>query len=529
MNFPMRREEAWRPQFHFSPQRNWINDPNGLVYFDGEYHLFYQYNPQGATWGHMSWGHAVSADLVNWTELPVAIPEDERAMVFSGSVVVDTQNSSGFGRPGIPAMVACFTACLRKPAGRQVQDLAFSLDRGRTWTRHAANPVLEIDRDDFRDPKVFWHAATQRWVMVVVVPDLREVRFYGSTNLRNWSECSRFNAPFEGQGIWECPDLLELPSRDGRTVWMLKVDALGGHPSGDTGARIFFGHFDGYRFLADPEEDPRWADGGSDFYASLSWNHLPGSTWSTHPVWLAWMSCHRYANQLPTQPWRGAMSLPRRLLAEWEDVDPEPSASRPARGRWHLIQEVVASLETLREPAHVTPAQAVRPDQTLTLWSQRCPGLSAEVQWSLEEVPKGVQALLCLVVGDTAAGETAQSIEIGFDADRQALWIDRSQSGFLPPGDDRYAGRRSSRCRPPREGRPLSIRIWWDWSSVEILADDGRVCLTELILPSGTLQTLIVKAHGGDFRAGETTVWPLRAAEIGFASDADQARPAVGP
>jgi fructan beta-fructosidase len=285
-----------RPLYHFTPERHWINDPNGLVWFEGEYHLFYQHNPFGNEWGHMSWGHAVSTDAVNWQELAVAIAEDERVSIYSGSVVVDSDNTSGFGDGGVVPLVAIYTGCLRRPEGGQAQEVAYSLDRGRTWQPYEANPVLDLGLRDFRDPKVFWHAPTRRWVMAVVLPDDRKVLFYGSSNLIQWQFLSEFSSPFEGEGIWECPDLIPMQIPGEGERWLFKVDVFGGHPSGGTGARLFFGHFDGRHFHAEPEAAPQWADFGADFYAALSWSHLPADH---PPMWLAWMSCHLYAKHLP--------------------------------------------------------------------------------------------------------------------------------------------------------------------------------------------------------------------------------------
>lgn len=499
MSKPPTGMEPFRPQLHFSARRNWINDPNGLVWFDGEYHLFFQYNPQGNLWGHMSWGHAVSTDLLNWTELPVAIAEDERAMIFSGSVVVDHHNRSGFGHGDEPVLVACYTACLQPGAAgspRQVQDLAYSRDRGRTWTRFEGNPVLDIGLKDFRDPKVFWHEPSDRWVMVVVLPDEREARFYGSDNLKEWEELSRFSAPFEGQGIWECPDLMELPTEEGGTVWMLKVDALGGHPSGETGARLFFGSFDGRTFTPEAETAPRWADHGSDFYAALSWNNLPAEPWQGRPVWLAWMSCHRYAPQTPTDPWRGAMTLPRQLHA------------RRREGHWHLVQTMIPALKTRRSGASAMMTCLLKPGAVRPLMERYGPGLCAEVNWVIEATDAQATAVLRLVTAPAAdrAAEDDQShvVEVGYDAAAGLLYVDRSRSGLIPGGDARYAGRRSLPCRRPAPGEPLVVQVWWDWSSVEVLADGGEAALTEQCFPQGDHRRVELGARGGSVRLGAT-------------------------
>lgn len=199
-------KEMYRPQYHFTPAINWMNDPNGLVYYHGEYHLFYQYNPSGNTWGNMSWGHAVSRDLVHWTQLPVAIPQDTQEMIFSGSAVVDTNNTTGFGKPGNPALVAIYTS-VDKVTGKQSQALAYSTDGGRTFTKYAGNPVLDIGSSNFRDPKVFWYEPGHEWLMTVALSDQHKVSFYSSPDLKHWKHLSDFGPAGAAGGVWECPDL----------------------------------------------------------------------------------------------------------------------------------------------------------------------------------------------------------------------------------------------------------------------------------------------------------------------------------
>ena len=242
--------EPYRPQFHFTPERNWMNDPNGLVYYQGEYHLFFQHNPFGDTWGHMSWGHAVSRDLVHWEQLPVAIPELGDEMAFSGGVVVDRENTSGFGTVANPAMVAIYTAYT---PGKQAQALAYSTDRGRTWTRHAGNPVLDIDSNEFRDPKVFWYAPEHKWVMAVSMAQEHRIRFYSSPDLKAWTMMSDFGPANAVGGAWECPDLFPL-ALDGdptKVKWVLVVNLNPGAIAGGSGGQYFVGDFDGTRFTAD--------------------------------------------------------------------------------------------------------------------------------------------------------------------------------------------------------------------------------------------------------------------------------------
>lgn len=248
--------ETWRPQFHFTPTKNWMNDPNGMVFYDGEYHLFYQYNPFGDKWGHMSWGHAVSPDMVHWEHLPVALAEENGVMIFSGSVVVDWKNTSGFGQYGKPPLVAIYTGhYTEKPL--QNQNIAYSNDRGRTWTKFSGNPVIDIGARDFRDPKVFWHEPTSKWVMTVSLPTERKIRFYGSPNLKDWTQLSEFGPAGAVKGIWECPDLFPLKIEGSRdTKWVLIVNIGGDSIAGGSGTQYFVGEFDGKKFVLDPNQPP---------------------------------------------------------------------------------------------------------------------------------------------------------------------------------------------------------------------------------------------------------------------------------
>jgi sucrose-6-phosphate hydrolase SacC (GH32 family) len=457
----------YRPHYHFSPSQHWINDPNGLV-FDaatGLYHLFFQHNPFGNEWGHMSWGHATSADLLHWTELPLAIPEDERASIFSGSVVIDHAGTAGFGAG---AWVAVYTGCLRVPSGGQAQELAWSLDSGTTWTKYAHNPVLDLGLRDFRDPKVFWHGPTARWVMAVVLPDEHRVAFYASPNLRDWTLLSHFGPAGETRAIWECPDLIHFPAED---LWLLKVDTFEGHPGG-SGAQVWVGRFDGSRFTA--LTDAAWADHGSDFYAGLSFGGLPAGR---PPLWLAWMNQHAYAKDTPTAPWRGAMTLPRELSL----------VATPAG--WRLAQSPV-STEALRgPPRHLVGAGAID-----------AAGACCELRWELDP---GLAEVSTLNLRCGADGECTQ---VGIDHRRGLVWVDRSASG-LQPSAPHWAGRREQ-AWPAAHG-PLALHVLLDRCSVEVFSGDGLVSLTELIFPSAASLDVAVLARGGAWQRSVLSCWPL--------------------
>jgi levanase len=244
--------ETYRPQFHFTPEKNWMNDPNGLVYYEGEYHLFYQYNPNGNSWGDMSWGHAVSTDLVHWKELPLALSHDDKEMVFSGSAVVDWNNTTGFGTRKNPPMVAIYTSAY-KDGGKQAQSLAYSTDRGRTWTKCQDDPVIDIGSTEFRDPKVQWYAPAKSWLMTVSLSTEHKVRFYSSKNLKDWNQLSEFGPAGATGGVWECPDLfpLAVDGNENNTKWVLVVNINPGGIAGGSAAQYFIGDFDGKKFTAD--------------------------------------------------------------------------------------------------------------------------------------------------------------------------------------------------------------------------------------------------------------------------------------
>src|SRR5665213_1736756 len=244
--------EPFRPQYHFTPEKNWMNDPNGLVYYEGEYHLFYQYNPFGNTWGHMSWGHAVSPDMVHWKHLPLALAEADGVMIFSGSAVIDWKNTSGFGKDGRPPMVAIYTGYNTKN-NLQYQCIAYSNDKGRTWTKYSGNPVINLDSKDFRDPKVQWYEPTKSWLMTVSLSAQHKVRFYGSKKLQHWTLLSEFGPAGGTTGVWECPDLFQLPvlGTDEKR-WVLAVNMNPGSIAGGSGGQYFVGQFDDKQLTADP-------------------------------------------------------------------------------------------------------------------------------------------------------------------------------------------------------------------------------------------------------------------------------------
>ena len=414
--------ERFRPQFHFSPERNWTNDPCGLIYRNGEYHLFFQFNPFGDTWGHMSWGHAVSRDLVRWKQLPVAIPEAGGVMIYTGSSVLQGKR-----------IVSIWTADTAQK--HETQNLAFS-DDGRTWTKFPGNPVLDLNKKDFRDPRVLWHAPTKQWVMVVMLPAEYKAQFYSSPDLEHWTHLSDFGPAGVTREQWECPDFYELPV-DGNPKnmrWVLKIGTNPGHIAGGSGEQYFVGRFDGRRFTDDnPPEKSLWVDYGRDCYCEFSFNNAPAT------VALGWMSDWLYADKTPTSPWRGQMTIPRKL-----SLETTPEGIR-------LVQTPAEQLKSLRRERLATLADAT------------------DTFEFAGDVPSGRTLRIALA-----------GAELGYDPAKSEIYVDRTR------GNVEFSPKFPVRTAAPVQlhGRALKLRVFVDRSSIEVFADGGRVTLTNLVYPT---------------------------------------------
>ncbi|QZN85795.1 glycoside hydrolase family 32 protein [Cellulomonas sp. C5510] len=434
-----------RPAWHFTTADRWLNDPNGLVHADGVYHLFFQTNPHGTTWGDISWGHATSTDLVHWTEHPTAIPARDGELVFSGSAVVDHDGTAGFG-PG--ALVAVWTAA--RP-GNQSQALAWSADGGRTFTRFDGNPVLDIGSAEFRDPYVLRYGA--HWVMAVVEADRQRVALYTSPDLRGWTFASHVGPVGAVGGVWECPALLEVPVADGapgERAWVLLLSLNPGGPTGGSGMQYLVGDFDGTTFTPAPLRDgePRWLDHGHDYYAAVAWSDAP----DRRALTIGWASSWQYAAQVPTAPWRSAMSLARELRLV-----------RGADGALVLAQRPVL-------PAGA-PVHAVGPG----------PGAVALDGPAVVDVvlPRGAR----LAVRDETG---AAVLTVASDAEGLVVTRPAPAAGLDPhftvpavaplPGDD-----------------PVALRAVVDGGVVEVFTTDGLVTFCELVLPGAPLAEVVVE------------------------------------
>ena len=466
-------DPSLRPAVHFTARRNWLNDPNGLIWHDGEYHLFFQHNPEDIVWGNMSWGHAVSPDLLSWTELPLAMRYDESEHVYSGCVVSDVGNTSGLGSATQPPLVAVYTS--HDPdTRREAQSVAVSLDRGRTWERYSGNPVLDLASSDFRDPKVFRHDGV--WVMAVSLADKGVVRFYRSADLLTWDLLSDFGPAGSVDGVWECPDLIRVPIEGSdASAWVLLVSVGDGAPAGGSGMQYFVGDFDGTTFTSDGEA--RWLDQGADFYAAISYAGL------TEPVIQGWMSNWAYAREVPATEFRGSMTLPRRLS----------------------LRRSVAGLVLVQRPVGVE-----LPDPSYVLEDVTVEG----------RLPLPVAHVSARITAEFDAGSAARfgvEVRVG-DGERTMITLDRlagtvsldrSRSGV----SDFHPEFAAAHSAALGDGDVVRLEVYVDVASVEVFASGGEVVLTDQVFPSPTSTGLAVFAEGGTAVLRRLEVAPLTGGE----------------
>lgn len=417
--------EKYRPEYHHTPIYGWMNDPNGMFYKDGLWHLYYQYNPYGSMWGNMHWGHSVSKDLINWQHKPFVLVPDANGTVFSGSCVVDYNNTAGFG-PG--AIIALYTSANEV----QSQSLAYSLDNGETFHVYEGNPILTAEIPDFRDPNMFWHEATQRWILTMSAG--QEMRIYSSPNLKEWTEESRFGREYGcHSGVWECPDLFQLNIEGGKTQgkkkWVLICNINPGSPSGGSGTQYFIGNFDGHKFTPDNPKrytsgQSLWQDYGKDHYATVSFSNAPDSR---HTM-IGWMSNWQYANQVPTRQYRSANTI-------------------------------------CREPFLYYGA-----DKQIYLGSRPSPEYEGK---GLDQVIKVKGS--CTV---TLSNDEGEDFKIIYDEKSMTLTTDRSNSG-----EKSFSQDFDQLSIAPVHNRLSTLRIFVDRSSVEVFGNDGEVAITNLVFP----------------------------------------------
>lgn len=466
--------EPHRLQFHFSPQHGWMNDPNGLVYYDGNYHLFYQYYPDSTVWGPMHWGHATSTDLVHWQHQPIALYPDSLGYIFSGSAVIDTDNTSGFARGSEKTMVAIFTYhdIKKERAGRldrESQAIAFSNDQGKTWTKYAGNPVIRSKGDrDFRDPKVLWHEETKHWILPLAVGDHLEI--FSSPNLKEWVKESEFgkNEGAHG-GTWECPDLFPLRTPDGKTKWVLIQNIDRGAISGGSGTQYFIGAFDGKNFTNDNKPDSiLWLDYGPDNYAGVTWFGAPNN----RRIFIGWMSnWDDYATKVPTSTWRSAMTVPRELK-----LLSTPSGLR-------LGQQPVEELKVLNQNKTEVVAQNIT--DSLVISTQ---GIQKEITLEFDLHKSSAQSF-----GFVIANDLHEKVIVGFDKKNNEFFIDRTASGNTS-FSKKFA---KKHVAPYVSGNTLKIQALIDNSSIEVFLDDGKLAMTEIFFPTKDFSKISLFSNGG--------------------------------
>jgi len=426
-------DELYRPQVHYTPAQNWINDPNGLVFANGTYHLFYQYNPQGNQWGNMSWGHATSSDLIHWDEQAVALTRDELGDIFSGSCVIDKDNTAGFGAN---AMIALYTSA----SGVQQQSLAYSTDGGKTFNRYQGNPVIKNDDDNLRDPKVFWHAGTKQWVMALAKGWKMGVEFYGSTDLKSWHHLSTFFVPLSGRPSlqWECPDLIQIGNK-----WVLIVSVNPGGPILGSGMMYFTGDFDGTTFTADDRSYPLWLDYGMDNYAGVTWSNT-----GDRRIMIGWMNNWQYSGDVPCSPWRSAMTLPRELkLVQYE-------------GQPLLASTVVKEI-----------------DNIASSWQETNGNITA---------PDAYQLRLTIDLDKNSTISLSNGSDEHFDIDINAAARSITAHRTSASGKTSFNGTFSiPSIQAPLcvEGTSVVLDFFIDQSSVEIFTENGSMSMTNLIFP----------------------------------------------
>jgi levanase/fructan beta-fructosidase len=430
-DFDTTNREKFRPSYHHTPLYGWMNDPNGMFYKDGEWHLYYQYNPYGSLWENMTWGHSVSKDLIHWEALPLAIEADAIGTIFSGSCVVDKNNTAGFGKD---AIIAFYTSA----AESQTQSMAYSTDGGRTFTKYDKNPVVTFNAPDFRDPKVFWYEGTNRWIMMLAVG--QEMQIWSSANLKDWNKESSFGSEYGCHGgVWECPDMLKIGDK-----WVLICNINPGGPFGGSATQYFVGDFDGKKFTCESmPKVTKWLDYGNDHYATVSFSNAPDGRITV----LAWMSNWQYANQVPTKQFRSANSIARDL------------------GLFKDGEETYVSVTPSKEMLAVRGAKIKKPSATCEI---------------IVDV-KGTMEL-------TLSNAKGEQVVMNYDAQKQTFAMDRTKSG-----DSSFSEAFSATTVAHTHGIMKQLRIFIDNCSIEAFASDGKMAMTNLVFPNEPYNNIKVK------------------------------------
>ena len=472
--------EKYRPSYHHTPAYGWMNDPNGMFYKDGVYHLYFQYNPYGSMWGNMHWGHSTSTDLVNWKNEGVAIAPDAIGTIFSGSCVVDHNNTSGFGEG---AVVAFYTSAKQTPWGDcQTQSMAYSLDNGKTFIKYENNPILTSSEKDFRDPKVFWYAPKEHWVMMLAVGQHMEI--YSSKNLKDWTKESEFG---EGHGchggVWECPDLVELPVEGTKEKkWVLICNINPGGPFGGSATQYFVGDFDGSTFTNNYPEETKWMDYGKDHYATVTWNNAPDG----RCIAIGWMSNWQYANNVPTRQYRSANTIARDLSLFRQD------------GNLFLKSEPCREMVRARKDGRQIKTVNVAKTETVSLSPQSDNG-AYEVELSIN--PGKSKA-----VSFALSNGKGEKVLMTYDTVKKTLAMDRSKSGEVSFSKDFPAVTEM----PVSKSKELKLRLFVDKSSVEAFVNNGEFVMTNCVFPSAPYDMITFESDGNRYKVNNINIYQIK-------------------
>ena len=473
--------EPHRPQVHFSPEANWMNDPNGMVFFNNTYHLFYQYYPGSTVWGPMHWGHATSKDLVHWDHQPVALYPDSLGYIFSGSAVADVNNTSGFGKDGKVPLVAIFTH--HDPVGEkagtgthETQSIAYSLDDGVTWKKYEKNPVLKNPGiKDFRDPKVMWYEPGKKWIMTLATLD--HITFYSSPNLKDWTKESTLGKEFGAHGgVWECPDLFPLEYK-GEQVWILVVNINPGGPNGGSATQYFTGQFDGKKFTP-YQTDIRWLDYGPDEYAGITWSNT-----GNRKIFLGWMSNWQYANVVPTGVWRSATTVPRELGIE------------KLGDKYFVTSRPVKELRVIEGKT-----------QTLKNISANNYDLSGKTGKLTGPAKITIRASKLESFSLTISNNANEKVVAGFDKATNQYFIDRTNSGKVS-FEKGFAARHVAPRISVKENTDMTLII--DNASIELFADNGLSAMTSIFFPNSLYTDISIESQN-NFRLDSIEYTPLK-------------------
>ena len=478
--FDSSNRETYRPVYHHTPMYGWMNDPNGMFYKDGVYHLYFQYNPYGSMWGNMTWGHSTSTDLTHWTYEGTAIVPDAWGAIFSGSCVVDKDNTAGFGKG---AVVAFYTSAKSTPWGDiQSQSMAYSLDNGKTFIKYEHNPILTSTERDFRDPKVFWYAPGKHWVMMLAVG--QEMQIYSSGNLKVWKKESSFGA-MQGAhgGVWECPDLVELPIEGTKEKkWVLICNLNPGGPFGGSAAQYFVGSFDGKKFVNESPTQTKWLDWGKDNYATVTWSNAPAG----RCIALGWMSNWQYANNVPTTQYRSANTLARDLTLY------------RVGGELYLKSKPSPEIKKARAEEKKIPTFEVKGNYEVASLLADNKG-AYEIEMTIEN--KGTSK-----IDFSLMNEKGEKVAMYYDVVRKQFVMDRSASGIVGFSRDFPA----VTVAPVRNTDQIHLRLFIDRSSVEAFGEDGEYVMTNLVFPAEPYNRMVFSSDKGSYIVKSMNVYRLQ-------------------